>query len=383
MASTFSCGYAEGSDGRDVCIRAIDRAREAMGRTGEDIALAFIFAAGGYRLQDVLNGANAQLRDTPVVGLTAPALLTGEGQQDTGIAVALVAGRGLRASAGWWEPEGRFPARRADRILKQMKLEGVAAGALFLFADGTSDYQLELAEGLAAKCASALAGGLAAGHPGPGEPFLFGNREGGAGGACAAHLSGDVRIGIGVDHGWRPVGLYFKITRAEGTRILEIDREPPTAYFAKTFGQDTPRWLRPPLNELVRLYPIGLEQDSGGLLLRSPLRVEMDGSLRMTAPVTPDSTGHLLVSSAGACRQAVHRAAKQARESLGGGEPRMALVVADVAWQMLGEVQPIDIAGAVRQVAGADIPIAGCYTLGQLTRGQVLNQHIQVVFFSD
>ena len=69
-------------------------------------------------------------------------------------------------------------------------------------------------------------------------------------------------------------------------------------------------------------------------------------------------------------------------------EPVMALVMVDIAWQMLLKANPgVEIA-AIQEILGENIPIAGGYTLGQVTSDEVskpkfLNQHIVVIVFGE
>ena len=125
-------------------------------------------------------------------------------------------------------------------------------------------------------------------------------------------------------------------------------------------------------------------------MLRSPLRVEADGSFRMNATVGDGTEAYLLVGSLSACQTAAAEAAtEQALAALNGARPVLALVLADVAWQMLFEAQPGADIAAVREALGPRIPIAGGYTLGQIVPGSVLttpqflNQHMAVMIFGE
>lgn len=115
--------------------------------------------------------------------------------------------------------------------------------------------------------------------------------------------------------------------------------------------------------------------------------MEADGSFRMNATLRNDaqrqlgSQAYLLVGSLAACRQAAQTATLQAMAAL-------ALVLVDLAWQMLFEAQPSAEITAVQEAIGAEVPIAGGYTLGQIVPGgegtpQFLNQHLVVVVFGE
>jgi hypothetical protein len=117
--------------------------------------------------------------------------------------------------------------------------------------------------------------------------------------------------------------------------------------------------------------------------------VEADGSFRMNAPVRDGVDAYLLIGSRAACQAAAQKAAQQALMQLDDSKPAFALVLVDIAWQMLLKSNPgVEIA-AIQEILGADVPIAGGYTLGQIVPSrarsapQFLNQHIVVIVFGE
>ena len=66
-----------------------------------------------------------------------------------------------------------------------------------------------------------------------------------------------------------------------------------------------------------------------------------------------------------------------------------AMILVDIAWQMLLKSHPGAEITAVQDILGKDVPILGGYTLGQIVPGkdssspQLLNQHIVVVAFAE
>ncbi|HEX2698091.1 MAG TPA: hypothetical protein VHM28_10315, partial [Anaerolineales bacterium] len=82
-------------------------------------------------------------------------------------------------------------------------------------------------------------------------------------------------------------------------------------------------------------------------------------------------------------------AAQQALLALGDVKPSFALVLVDIAWQMLLKSNPGTEVSAVQDILGTDVQIAGGYTLGQIVPGRdntsprFLNQHIAVIAFGE
>jgi hypothetical protein len=139
---------------------------------------------------------------------------------------------------------------------------------------------------------------------------------------------------------------------------------------------------------MARLYPLGMEQGEE-LVIRSPIRVEADGSFRMNASVRDGVDAFVMVGSRLSCQKAAQQAAQMALRELDGVKPAFALVLVDVAWQMLLKATPGAEIAAIQDIIGEGVPIAGGYTLGQIVPGRetgfprFLNQHIVVILFGE
>jgi hypothetical protein len=106
------------------------------------------------------------------------------------------------------------------------------------------------------------------------------------------------------------------------------------------------------------------------------------------AAVADGADASLLVGSLGTCREAAQTATRQALAALDGARPVLALVLADLAWQMLFEAQPGADIAAVQETLGPEVSLAGGYTLEQIVPAakgtpQFLNQYMAVVIFGD
>jgi hypothetical protein len=203
---------------------------------------------------------------------------------------------------------------------------------------------------------------------------------------AAALLSGNIQIGTGTAHGWQPVGPFYTATTVKGNKILELDGSLPAQIYSQLLGHTIREWVTPPLNELIRLYPLGIEEfSSPNWVIRSPLKVDVDGGLLLNTPIREGCVAHLMVGSVPSCIKAAQAAAQQALSSIRPARPALALVFADVAWQMLMEPEANPEIPAIQDILGKDIPIVGGYTLGQFARSDssqplpYLNQHIEIV----
>jgi hypothetical protein len=344
------------------------------------------------------------------------------------VGVALLAGENLHVKANWWpdlwgnDPAGEQPAPAGSpgpavhRMLQDLQ---PGPGSILLCVGdgpgGSADPFSQLSTGLLEKplagSASAvsapasrpiqIAGCLTEGTGGRNRDTQIGGLQSGSGGLAAALCAGDILLGTGASHGWQPIGTYFRVTETRDRWIKALDGLPAAEMYARLFGRTPEEWRRPPLRELVRLYPLGLESEGVDLpctracpyLVRTPQFIEPDGSLRMLVSVPQDSAAHLLVGSVEACLEAAREAAHQAVASLSQiapeARPVLALIWADVSWLRLFESKPGLEFESVRSVLGSQVPILAGYTSGQVicpsptSRPELLNQHIQVLLFAE
>jgi hypothetical protein len=382
MTLLAAIGQARALDGREAGLQATHHALNGLGNTPP--VLAMVISSYQYEAQQVVNGVASLLGNTPMIGFSTPAGLSSDGQHSHSVVVALLAATDVRVDvqwlAGYTQGSREVSQQLADLLKRKPKQPSL------LFADGFNTDAEQLCSSLPA--GTNLVGALSSGDLQAGNAYQIGGAQFGAGGLALARFEGQIRVGVGYGQGWQPVGTHFRVTRSRGFWVRTLDGRPASEAYAHLFGYPAREWAFPPLNTLARIYPLGLEQLDKSLLVRSPLRIEADGSFRMNVNVSDGSDAYLLTGSLSACQAAAQAAAEQALKELHGARPVMALVLADIAWQMLFEAQPGGDISAIQAVLGVDVPVAGGYTLGQIVPGGegtplFLNQHVVVMVFGE
>jgi hypothetical protein len=383
MTLTVSIGQAQELNGREAGLQAT---HQALNRLGSGVpAFGMVIASHQYQAREVVSGVSSLLGDTPMIGFSSTAGLTANGLHSNSVIVVLLGGDVLAETR--WLPGYAQSGRETGGQLARQAAELGDTRALLFFADGFNGDADQLCSALG-EAAFPLAGGLSSGDLHTGHSYQIAGPQTGNGALAAAFLRGDLRVGVGSAHGWNPVGSQFRVTRSRGFWLRTLDGRPASETYAQLFGYPARDWAFPPLSHLARLYPLGVEQGDQ-LLVRSPIRVEADGSFRMNAPVRDGADAYLLVGSRVSWENAAQQAVQQARQQLEGRKPVFALVLVDVAWEMLLKSHPGAEIAAVKDILGESIPIAGGYTLGQVVPGretkipQLLNQHIIVTVFAE
>ena len=90
-----------------------------------------------------------------------------------------------------------------------------------------------------------------------------------------------VQFGNAATSGWQAVGIERRVTRAEGSRVYEIDGQPALDVFVKYFGLSTGKNGRfSVLQKIGAQYPLQVMRNGREAVLRAPLsNVDEDGSL--------------------------------------------------------------------------------------------------------
>lgn len=383
MSLTAAVGISNATDGREAGLHATRQALDQLGRG--PVVFGWLIASHTFPIQQVLSGASDLLGDAPLLGFSTSAELTSSGRARRSVSVALLSADDVQARAGWWPDFVQDSRMCSQNMLSGLQPDVEAGEVLLTVADGFNGDATHLCAALSALACPA-AGCLAGGELWRGRTYQVGGRQHGSGGLAGAVLSGNVVIGVGAAHGWKPVGALTRLSRVQGQWVRMLDNHPASETYEQYFGYPAREWAYPPLSEMARLYPLGIHEE-GALFVRSPLRIEVDGSLRMNTLLPEGRVADLLVGSQTGCRQAADQAVRQALASLGPTRPRLAVVLVDAAWQTMLELDPQAEVQAVRQALGADVPIIGGYTYGQTMRDnprspvQLLNQHMLVILF--
>lgn len=392
MPLNASVGISQALDSHEAAVKATSQALRQLSQGKPTLAL--IIAGYEYAMDLIVSGVTSLVGEIPVFGVSTSAGLTASGIQMHTVQVALLAGEKITAAAEWWPEFGKDSGSLAPKICEKFALEQNPDSILLLGTDGLNGDAAELCARLP-KGSYQLAGCLAGGDLLSGKTFQIGGAASGSGGVAAALLSGEIVAGIGSKHGWQPVGAFAQVSQAKGAWVRALDGRKAAEYYAEIFGHPARDWAFPPLDHLVRLYPLGLErsetqktQAQNDLIPRTPLRVEADGSLRMTTAIPQGATAHVMIGSSTGCLDAAKQAAQQALAEIGKARPVLALCFADLSWQIMLESQPGSEIDAIRAILGSEIPLIGGYTFGQIARSssgtpELLNQHLQITLLAE
>jgi hypothetical protein len=351
MTRGIAWGIGKGLDGKESTHLAIQEALNNLGSARP--AFAIVIASCEFVIGEVLNEVVSHLGQTPIWGFSTFTPLTSDGEQPRSVVVALFSGHELKAQVLFWPAFAQDSAGTAQEVRKLFADRQINPQGILFVADGVNGDASQVCTALQ-EYQSPLAGFLAGGEIRSGKTFQMGGAHSGSGALSMAELEGKFRLGIGQGSGWKDIGLNFQVSRARGAWIQTLNGVPAAEIYSKTFGYPGRDWARPPLTDLARIYCLGIETGphSSDLSYRSSLHIEVDGSLRMNAPISEGQTAHLLVGDRNACQEAALQAVRQALEGLGKARPMLALVLVDLAWHYLFEAHQKNLMNEIQTALG-------------------------------
>lgn len=269
---------------RTRVVEAVDDAADRLvAELGRAPDVLFVFASTRLRgdFADVPRRASERLGSPLICGCTGEGVLAAGRELERAPALAML---GLCLPSG-----ARATPLRAEAGARSLSIARNTTGVVLLPDPFSADVAAIL-RGFDALCPGVtLVGGLASGARRPGGHALFLEGWTFTDGAVGVALSGSVRMDAVVAQGCRPIGEPMIVTRADGPRILELDRGRPGDVLRdleRSLPPDDRRRMRDSLLCGVEMRSSQLEYSAGDFLIREVLGLDTErGALVVAAPL--------------------------------------------------------------------------------------------------
>ncbi len=173
-------------------------------------------------------------------------------------------------------------------------------------------------------------------------------------------LSGPLKISVGVDHGWKPVGRPAVVTRSKNNHVYEIDGEPVIDFYRRYVGTTA---------EPAPAHPLAiLDEDTDRLYLRAPtIWDEEEGAAVFFGTVPEGSTVQIAMATTEEILDGTDRSVQEAiagfpEDATAAG----ALIAACAIRNMLLGTRTNDEIERIKGAVGPGLPIAGFYAFGEI-----------------
>ena len=343
--------------------------RMAMDEVGRKADLIIVFSTVAYDQKKMLEGVRSVSKEIPLVGCSDSGEITTEGPVSKHVAVTALASDTIEFSIGIGEGTDKDSHKAGAMAAKEVKKKAKKAPSLFMMLlDGLAENGAAAVRGVQEVFGKnfPIIGGSA------GDDFLFKktyeycNDQVLVNTAIGIGLSGKFSFGVGVRHGWEPIGLPMKVTKAKGGKLIEINNRPALSIYEDYFGKKAEELIKEPIARMAYTYPLGMSvEGSPEFLIRDVVIANKKGEITCAAEIPQGSEIRLMLGDSEKAIQAAKEAAENALTQLKGAKPKVIFVFNCVArYKLLGARIGEEIA-AVQNVLGKEVPLIGFYTYGE------------------
>ena len=370
MSIHAGVGLSEGGDAHAVGANACQAAIDQLGSKDPDALL--VFSSVHYDQSAMIAGVRSVARNALLVGCSTAGEITTNGPAKRhSVAVMGIKAAGVSFFSGVGEKikeNARAAGRRAAEEVKR-QAPGGALRAFMMFPDVLVGNGAEIVRGALEALGThfPVVGGAAGDDFEFKRTYQYQNDTVYSGSVVGLGMAGAFRFGIGVKHGWIPVGAPKKVTRSEGNLLHELDGLPAIKIYDDYFGPEHTAELRTEtLAKLAITYPLGMRvAGSDELLIRDPISVDKNGSITCAAEIPQGAEIRLMVGSREEAVKVARQAAANAVSALEGAPPKAVIIFNCIARSKLfGERSGEEIL-AIQDAVGKDTPLIGFYTYGE------------------
>lgn len=337
---------------------------------GNEPSILFAFSSIKYDQKEVLKGIRESAPRAIVVGGSAAGEITGWVTVFDGVNVLAVSSDTIEFVTGIGEgvSQDSFKAGALAAEATVKNAGGRKPDLFIMFPDGMTGNGAAIVEGAKSVLGETipLIGGSL------GDDYLFKKTfeyhqdEVLSDAVVGVGFYGDFAYGFGIKHGWEPVGLPLKVTKADGVKLQEVDGKPALTIYEEYFGKEAGELVKEPLARMAYTYPIGVAvEGSDELLIRDPVIANEQGEISMAAAIPQGTTIRLMIGDREKAIAAAKTAAGVARDQLEGAEPKFILMFNCMARNKLLGVRCHEENNEVSETIGASVPMAGFYTYGE------------------
>ncbi len=365
-AEMMGTGFSEHPD---PALAAGECVRAALGgRIPSEEDLVFVFPTIDYEPHAFLEAAELHAYPARVVGCTSFACFTRDKQVGRGCVATYLPANGGSFGVAAVNPLGDDVFGAAKRVAKVALERGGEVhphSVLLVLSDGLAGDQREIVRGTYAVTGAKvpLIGGGAGENLTLRSTYQFAEGRVMTNGVVAVWINTPQRLGVGVRHGWRPLGRPQIVTRASRNIVYELDGRPAVEAYFEVRGAELLN--HESIGGQVMNHPFGVVSDSGRYEIRHIMNRVEDG-LVLFGYVGEGAVVRVMASD---CDDLLGAAALAAGDALAqlDTSPRGALVFSCTARvPLLGDRLPREIEAVSDGLGGC--PAGGFFTFGEFAR---------------
>ena len=365
-----SVGLSLGEDAHVVGVNAAQDAKDRL--KGAEAKAILLFASVAYDQEKMLAGVRSVFPGVLLVGCSTAGEITNDGPAKRhSVAVMALGGDKISFYAGVGAEIAKN-AREAGKKAADTVLAQAPDGklnAFIMLPDVLVGNGAEIVRGVLDSLGPhfPVVGGAAGDDFEFKKTFQYLNDTVYSGAVIGLGISGSFTMGIGVKHGWIPVGTPKRVTKSAGSVLHELDGRPAIKIYEDYFGTEHAEELKKEtLAKLAITYPLGMKvAGSEELLIRDPLTVDANGSITCAAEIPEGSEIRLMIGSREEAVRVAKEAAEAAAKDLNGNPPKAVIIFNCIARNKLFGERSGDEISAIQEAVGRETPLIGFYTYGE------------------
>lgn len=356
-------------DSYQAGFEACNWAMEKMGGNKPDFTITF--ASVVFDQAELVRGIREASGNAPGIGCSDAGEITNEGPNSKSVAVMAIKSDQIQFVNGLGA-DVKADARAAGaRVAREVKDKSIDAPRLFIMLpDVLTGNGADIVRGVLDELGEnfPVVGGAA------GDDFLFQktyeyrDSEVASGAVAGVGINGKFSFGMGVRHGWVPIGVPMKVTKSKGSVLYELDGKPAVNIYKDYFGARADELKREPLAKLAITYPLGIKvPDLEEYLIRDPITVDAQGAITCAAEILEGSEIRLMIGSKEKAIEAAQDAATHLMKEFErqNSKPKFVLMFNCIAREKLFAQKAKEEIDAIMDIIGTDVPLLGFYTYGE------------------
>lgn len=352
-----------------------EAAAAALRRQGDRTDVLLIFADPHFNHRALLAGVVDVTGTIPMVGGTTAGEISEAGFTSGSVVVMALGSRELMFSTGIGQDMSKGEETSARSLVEDLRRQSSLdqAFSLLIFPNGMGGDGVKVIKGLqsALDPSIEIVGGFLGDGLDFGPTFQFFNGQVYKDAMPGLLIRDGQRFttGVGVRSGFESIGNRFYCTESDGNVAYRFDDRPALDLYKLFLGED----LSQRLPEVALEFPFGLIDEKVSIAgeeyfqLRAGLAVDHErGSITLAGSIPPGGAITLTTASRGDLIDGARLAAEQAKDGLRGARPVAVLMFSCVGRRLVLGRRTTEEVDAVRRVLGADVPLIGFYTYGEI-----------------
>jgi hypothetical protein len=376
MTTRAGVGFSQLDDPLEAGRQAAEQAVEPL--DGQAPNLVVLFGTPEFEPGQVMAGVRAVTGQTPLVGGCSTGIIVPQGAFSQGVAVLALQSEGVQVIADValetnQNPEGAGRALVQRLLARREKPDRVVRGLLLTVIDArqmsaASVKMIQtMGDELGPLC-PLIGGGVQDPDGRVGRP-VFLNGELYSDAVVAALLVTAQPVGVGVRHGYTPLGRPLVVTRAEGNVVYELDGRSAFEAYLEQFS-DRPDLSLENFGSFAVDHPLGLPQMGREYIVRDPYDARPDGSLMCAGAISEHSIVRIMMGDRETMIRSAREAAAEAVQPLGERRSLVGLVFSCVTrLAYLGAAAQEEVA-AIGETMSAETPFIGLFSFGEIAAQQ-------------